>query len=479
MTKSTDILAEFDPINDIEHADLGDSRRTERFVNIVDTLIQRPDRTVPETFGDEAKQEGYYRFIRSPHVEADSLFLPHFQASSRRAESVGHVLCHHDTTEFAWPVHDDQMRENLARPSTNRQGFLWHASMLTAADGTRAPLGLVGGKDFVHQTDLKSSESRAYWQGRDGIYQNEKWRWFDAILAAESHLSKVDRVTHVMDREFDDFQMLYCMDIDGYDYVARARYDRKVSTGPRRKDYQRLHEALSESKWRGRRTIELSARSIADADPAHPARRRRKARVRSRQARVELRRPDSVPAKSADDRLTVSVVEVCEIKPPSDQEPVRWLLLTPRPLETLAEVWEIVDWYRARWSIEEFFKAIKTGCGYTKLQHRSAKTLLSALAATALVAHFLLVLRHLGRHAADLPAKAVASRVQIEVLKAVKPKFLSRKPTAGEIMAAVASLGGHRRSNGPPGWQILGRGWQRLLEYEHAFALGMQAQKEM
>jgi uncharacterized protein YndB with AHSA1/START domain len=34
-------------------------------------------------------------------------------------------------------------------------------------------------------------------------------------------------------------------------------------------------------------------------------------------------------------------------------------------------------------------------------------------------------------------------------------------------------------SNGDPGWQVLGRGWQRLLEYEHALTLGMQVQAEM
>ena len=61
--------------------------------------------------------------------------------------------------------------------------------------------------------------------------------------------------------------------------------------------------------------------------------------------------------------------------------------------------------------------------------------------------------------------------VQVQVLKATNEKFISEDATAGETMTAVAKLGGHISSNGEPGWQ-------RLLEYEHAFALVMQAQQE-
>ncbi len=252
-----------------------------------------------------------------------------------------------------------------------------------------------------------------------------------------------------------------------------------MCTGPKRKDFENLKEVLARKKWRGKRTIELSARTPEQASKIHPVRKARSATVKIRGASVEIRRPNSVAADSAPDRIEVNVVEVREVNTPTGEEPVHWLLVTSRPIDDTEQMWNVVDWYRARWTIEENFKAIKTGCAYKKLQHRSAKTLLCALAATAIVAHHLLVLRHLGRHAEHLPAKAVVTLMQLRVLEATKSKFLSTEPTAGEVMAAVASLGGHIRSNGVPGWQVLGRGWQRLLEYEHAFALGIQAGAEM
>ena len=479
MSDVNDVLSDFDPIEDVASADLGDTRRSKRFKLIVEAAIHRPERSVPEMFEEEAALEGYYRFIRSPHVDDMALLKPHFEASAARAAKLGHVLCLHDTTEFSFPVRDDELREQLARPSTNRQGFHWHASLVTSSDGLRAPMGLVEARAFVHSTDLVDEESQKYWADRGGIFENEKWRWYQSIEAAELRLQNAESVTHVMDREFDDFQMLYCMNVDGYDYVARLRYNRNVSTGPLRKDFIRLQEALTGKVWRGKRTVELSPRSAAEASSGHPVRRVRKATLKIRSARVELRRPNSVDPESAPNTLTVNVVEVREVNTPTGEEPVRWMLITSHPVGVKEQMWEVVDYYRARWTIEEYFKAIKTGCAYKELQHRSAKTLLCALSATAVVAHHLLTLRHFGRHAPHLPALAVVTRLQIMVLQATKAEHLSARPTAGEVMAAVASLGGHIRSNGAPGWQVLSRGWQRLLEYEHGFALGLKAQEKM
>src|SRR5690554_3512068 len=479
MADSSKILAQLDPLADIATVDLGDKRRNARYAQMIAALMHQPDRSMPQVCDDEAACEAYYRFNRNPKIKDEALLLPHFEATAKRSERLREVLCHHDTTKLSFPVHDDELPENLARRSKNRQGFLWHASLVTSADGLRAGLGLVATKAFVHESELPDAPSKAFWKARQGLYENEKWRWHDSVVAAEQRLSEVPKVTHVFDREFDDFQMLFCMHVDAYEYVARACYDRKVCTGERRKDFGRLTEALSERKWRGKRKVELSPRSKAQADACHPARRRRTATLQARSQTVELRRPNPVPAASAPDRIEVNVVEVTEKRPPKGEEPVYWLLLTSRPVDTLEQVWAVVDTYRARWTIEEYFKALKTGCGYEKLQHRSAKTLLCALAQHAVVAHYLLVLRHLGRHADKIPAEVALTAAQIQILVALLPKYLSAQPTVGEAMLAVARLGGHLRSNGPPGWQVLGRGWQRLQEYERAFALGLQAKTDL
>jgi hypothetical protein len=133
-----------------------------------------------------------------------------------------------------------------------------------------------------------------------------------------------------------------------------------------------------------------------------------------------------------------------------------------------------VDCYRARWVIEEYFKAIKTGCQYESRQLETAESLLNALAIFAPVAWRLLLLRHLARCDGNATATDALTAKQVQVLKAVAKKPLPAKPTARDAMLAIAALGGHLKNNGDPGWLVLGRGLHDLLLLE----LGWRAREE-
>ena len=64
--------------------------------------------------------------------------------------------------------------------------------------------------------------------------------------------------------------------------------------------------------------------------------------------------------------LSVNVVHVLEPEPPTGDVPVEWFLLTSLPVATPKQIAYVVDCYRARWMIEEYFKALKTGCQYER-----------------------------------------------------------------------------------------------------------------
>ncbi len=68
-----------------------------------------------------------------------------------------------------------------------------------------------------------------------------------------------------------------------------------------------------------------------------------------------------------------------KIDPPAGS-PVEWRLLTNRTAETLAEVAELIDWYRARWEIEILFHILKNGCRIESLQLRTIDGLQRAIA---------------------------------------------------------------------------------------------------
>jgi hypothetical protein len=44
--------------------------------------------------------------------------------------------------------------------------------------------------------------------------------------------------------------------------------------------------------------------------------------------------------------------------------------------------------------------------------------------------------------------------------------FMGLRATNEQVAMALAEFGGHCRSNGPPGWMVLGRALERLLLIE-------------
>ena len=81
--------------------------------------------------------------------------------------------------------------------------------------------------------------------------------------------------------------------------------------------------------------------------------------------------------------------------------PIEWMLVTSDAVQTIEDATAVVDHYRARWLIEDYFKALKTGCAFEKRQLTTFDGLVRALALFVPMAWHLLVLRHLGR--ADSP----------------------------------------------------------------------------
>ncbi len=110
----------------------------------------------------------------------------------------------------------------------------------------------------------------------------------------------------------------------------------------------------------------------------------------------------------------------------------------------------VVDAYGARWRIEEYFKALKTGCALEKRQLETLDALLNALGLFIPIAWNLLRLRVLSRQ--EQPASKVLSSTQLKVLRASSKKELPDRLTVRDAMLAIAKLGGHLKRNGDPGW---------------------------
>jgi hypothetical protein len=164
----------------------------------------------------------------------------------------------------------------------------------------------------------------------------------------------------------------------------------------------------------------------------------------------------------------VTVVEVQEVHAPEGvKEPLHWILLTSLSCTTLSESRRIVGRYTARWWIEEYHKALKSGAGVEDSQLKRAGRLESLIAVLAVVAVRLLNTKMLARSRPD--GSEAKESFGPEALAILEKRFGRPKAKGGwtnqNVLIATARLGGFlaRKHDGLPGWQTIWRGWQRLI----------------
>jgi hypothetical protein len=431
-----------------------DKRLRQRFEQVVGLMARAPDQSFPEACGeDDAALEGTYRFFSNESVDHETLLASHYEKTlSRMLAESQPVLVVHDTTEFRF----DGAREGMGRLQTG-QGFLGHFALAVSGDGQRRALGAIG---FVPVFRAQAKVT-AHWRKRYRDKDKESLRWSKLVDQVGERAQAARPLIHVMDREGDSFELLQVILKQGARLVIRVRAEHR-----RTEDGMRVGEAAWGQPIIAEREVALSPRKArymtkgkCKASP-RPARTSRTAKLQIRACAVAIRPPDRVPGES----LQLNLVHVTESDPPPSQEPMDWKLYTTEPISTASEVLAIVDHYRSRWVIEEYFKALKTGCAYERRQLGSRRALLNALATFVPIAWTLLVLRQECRSA--LPISTALTSSQLQVLRATLRKPLPAQPSARDLLLAIAALGGHIKHNGDPGWQVLGRGLQRLLCYE-------------
>jgi len=459
-----------------EGVDLGDPRRNKRLDVSLQKLARRPGASLPKAMGTEADLEGIYRLVNNQAIAPQQLNEAFARTTASRATAAGSVLVIHDTTPCAFP-HTDP--DEVGYLSTGKAGFYAHISLVIDANVWRRPLGVA----YVETISRKRHSKRGRRNKASGA-ETARWknkessRWERGARATAALLAGCEHVCHIADREGDSYAFLASRVAANDAFVVRVNHDRKVGDpDDLAQQWVPLKQHVKGLEGTLEREVVLSKRKTGSAPRAsktHGARKSRIATLKFTATSVVLKRPRYLGDRIAKE-LTLNVVHVIEPNPPKGQERVEWLLFTTLPVASQAQIETVVDNYRARWRIEEFFKALKTGCAYERRQLESAKSLLNALAILAPVAWRLLLIRHLARSPDD--DRMALTPTQLEVLRAVAKRPLPAKLTARDAMLAVAALGGHIKNNGDPGWIVLGRGLHDLLIMEMAWRARGDAEK--
>jgi hypothetical protein len=454
--------------------DLGDARLTERLRRIVSLAAVDPDDSFPEQMGSVADREALYRFLANEKVTLGSVLQGHIAQTHARLAAHAVIRIVHDTTAFRFPGE----RTGLGVIRHGVRGFLGHVALAVAADETREPLGVLAVHPYIHADAVAhrglTQTARMQATHAKPRAAKESARWERVALHVARALPAGVQAIHVMDQEADDYDVLAALHAAGQRYVIRASPQRRTS--PSRLP---VRDVLAQQPALLFRTVALtprSARESARTKGRHPVRTDREATLQVRWAAVTL--PRLWRTTAATPTLALWAVHVSEPAPPAGEVRIEWMLLTSEPVHTAADAALVVDHYRARWIIEEYCKALKTGCAFEKRQLTTFDGLVRALALFVPMAWQLLVLRHLGRAATPPPTGTHFEAEQLQLLR----KLLARRrhtlpahPTMRDAMLGIAALGGHITNNGPPGWIVMGRGLARFLEAQ----IGWQLAREM
>ncbi len=369
-----------------------------------------------------------------------------------------HVLAIQDTSEINFrttPGHRRGLGE-IARG--NSHGVLLHAMLAVDAQSGDS-LGLVAGEIWTRQgRQTIAHDKRA-------ASERESRRWLSTAVAAKRVLAGASMVTAIGDRESDIYGGWAQAPESSFHLLSRSMQDRALVGGGS------LDATVASWPVAARRTLELVERA------GRPA---RDAELEMRLGEVTIKRPRRCDS-DLPEGVRLRVVEISEPNPPAGHDPLRWCLLTTHQVQSSDDAWQIVAWYKLRWTIEQLFRTLKKqGLRLEDSQVETAERLLKLTAITTHAAALIIQLVQ-GRDGKRLqPASIAFTANEIAALQAIEAdqyaprteKQQNPHPKQSLAWAAwiIARLGGWDgySSSKPPGPITFKHG----LDYFHGIAKG-------
>jgi hypothetical protein len=425
-------------------ADLGDARRRARLVAVGTAVTRDPAASLPVALADPAALKAAYRLLAHDAVDPQAILAPH-AAQTRAAATGGVTLLVQDTTTLDYSAHPATTDLGPIAPSHHGHG-LFVQTVLAVRPADRLPLGVLGAEAFVRQP-APPGESRTDRTRRE----RESAIW--GQLAETVGPPPPDATwVHVADRGGDCYDFFAAVHEVGADMLVRVVQNRRLVLADGTPG--KVVDVLRAQPPAATRPLTV---------PAHDAQPARDTEVAVSWAALTLQPPTNARRdRPKPPAIPGWGVRVWEPAAPDGAEAVEWLLLTTVPVITVDDAWDRVDWYTCRWLIEELHQGLKTGCRIEQTQLRERTSIERLLAVLLPVAVRLLQLRAISRAQPHAPVGRVADAATVRLVAA-----LAHQPpadTVARFAAQVARLGGYqdRRNDGPPGWQTLWRGWQKV-----------------
>jgi hypothetical protein len=477
-----------------------DVRLEKRGGAILQQMTERQTAIIQQFTDSRAQVVGASRFFNNDRVSIDDLKAAHRAACRARCEAGPgrHVLAIQDTTEInvesnRGRLHDGESEtpdSHLGPVGNNTDaGFFLHPTLALDAE-SGLPLGYADVQIWNRRWEKTDKYARNY--PRQPIEEKESGRWIRASEAAKQTLSAADRVTIIADREGDIYTELATVPDERTDVLIRSQSNRRIvpidgeagaaeagaaeagatETGTDAPQARTLYEAIDQQPVRTTYTLE-----VAGTNGRTP----RTAQMEVRYTAVTICKPRSNhQAASLPETVSLWAVEAREQDGPGgtvpeDETPIRWRLLTSRPIESPAAAHAALGDYAKRPRIEQVFRLLKSeGLRVPRSQlTRGAALKRLTLLALAVAGTLMQLVEGRSGAAGKAPLEGVFTADAIRYMEYRLPKLEGRTakqtcPHPKQTLAwgswVVGRLGGWKgyQTADPPGPITMRRGLERL-----------------
>ena len=390
--------------HELDGLDLGDVRLDRRAQRILEARWNQPQASFYGSFAGWSPAKAAYDFIEHPQpfISLSGLLAPHTQATQARMAAEKLVLLPQDTTTLNYT--GLRQTTGLGPLGEHKGRGLWlHSLLAFRPDGI--PLGVLQAHCWA-RPQRPPAESRG--RNAKSIDEKESARWLEAFQTAAAAARRMPQTSLVVltDREGDLYELHDAVHIGppNLHTLIRAQHDRVLE------GQQKLWAFMAAQPLGRTHQLEV---------PRRRGQRARTATVQVRWAPITIQAP-AVGCKKGWPALSLWAVWVNEAEAPPGVEPIEWMLLTDLPVHTWAEAWEKVQWYCRRWGIEEWHRALKTGCSAEQREFKTAQHLQRVLAFDLIIAWRVLACVKLGQALPQLPASVLYSPDELQMLGCIK-----------------------------------------------------------
>jgi hypothetical protein len=407
----------------------------------------------------------FTRFLRNACVSASEM-VSHAAAGTAARLAGRDIIVVQDTSELA--LGGRRARADGYGPvgkGGGIRGLLLHAALALEAE-SGAVLGLVDANIWNRDKGaVTPRRSRA-------TADKESQRWLSVTARASEVLSTARSRTVISDQESDIYEHFARRPANMH-LVVRACQNRKIR--PQFEAPASLFPFAESLPEAGRFSTKI---------PAAPGRKARHAELALRFSRVELCKPLHGAAADLPDTIGLMMVDVREVSACYDGEPVHWRLLTTHAVTTADQARRIVDLYRMRWTIEEFFRTLKTaGFDIEDADIGDPKIMIKFVAAATVAAVTIMQLVRARDGTTDQKLSEAFEPDDQPVLEALSSQLegaTSRQknphPRGSLAFAAwvIARLGGWNAYYGKPGPKVMRIGLEDFRRIKYGASLRSQ-----